>query len=225
MDDCGEELEKLHQPEYMAPRKKLEVLVNIHRIIVDGLTELPRITLQDDEVDRHIDSAEVNDSEKSSDVQQTLDQSEAPRKAQNASSADLILPLLIRLVVLANPTGLASQLMFIQRYRYDPLLKNGEAAYCLINFQAAIQFIENAKPSELGLEDGTLPDFSQQLAHGGVGNEKSAAIEMLRSVRRGETEQANDTRTAAPLPIGGRLKGLTGGKQSSRPQTNPLRHF
>ncbi|PWN20387.1 hypothetical protein BCV69DRAFT_299519 [Microstroma glucosiphilum] len=217
MDDCREELVQLHQRDRMAPRRKLEVLVGIHRIIVDGLSKLPRITLQDNEVDDREDGVQAKDSGSGIEARDSLAQSGMAQKGGNTSSADLILPLLIRLIVLANPTGLASQLMYIQRYRYDALLQNGEAAYCLINFQAAIQFIENAKPSELGLEDSTLPSFSQQLGQSGAGerNEKSAAIEMLRSVKRGESENSNDSRTATPLPIGGRLKGLTGVVNSS----------
>jgi Vacuolar sorting protein 9 (VPS9) domain len=70
--------------------------------------------------------------------------------ASASSSADLILPLLIFTVVQSNPRRLVSNLLFIQRYRPESLLR-GQAAYCLVNFSAVVEFLLNVDMGQLGL--------------------------------------------------------------------------
>lgn len=72
-----------------------------------------------------------------------------PKKPQT-SSADLILPVLLFSIVTSNPPRLASNLLFIQRFRAESLVR-GEASYCLVNVQAAVAFLENVDPPALGL--------------------------------------------------------------------------
>ncbi|CAO1638725.1 unnamed protein product [Sympodiomycopsis kandeliae] len=199
LTQCTSALQLLQSRECLSPKAKMEVLVAVHRIIVEGLDKLPAIKFKADS-----NQPPPGDTSNESQTQEGKRSSES----HNTSSADLILPILIRLIVAANPVALASQLLFIQRYRNEKLLSNGEAAYCLINFQAAVQFIENAKPAELGLDDEALSVMLQE--EGGKG-EKSAAVEMLKHVRQ---EQAGGS-AAADMPVVGRMKGLTGVVNSS----------
>ncbi|KAK4699257.1 hypothetical protein P7C70_g7008, partial [Phenoliferia sp. Uapishka_3] len=68
----------------------------------------------------------------------------------SSSSADLILPLLIYLVVQYNPPKLPSTLNYIQRFRSDLLLR-GEASYCVTNIHAVCEFLNSVDISALGL--------------------------------------------------------------------------
>jgi hypothetical protein len=68
-------------------------------------------------------------------------------------SGDILLPFLIFAVVKANPPDLVSQLLFIQRFRNERV--GGEESYCLTNFMAVAEFLENVDLVALGLEDGT----------------------------------------------------------------------
>jgi phosphopantothenoylcysteine decarboxylase len=72
-----------------------------------------------------------------------------------SSSADLILPLLIYSVVQSNPNQLASHLAFIQRFRADSLVR-GEAAYCLVNMQAVMEFLLTVDLEALGLNAASI---------------------------------------------------------------------
>ncbi|KAH9451437.1 hypothetical protein Pst134EA_025391 [Puccinia striiformis f. sp. tritici] len=60
----------------------------------------------------------------------------------NSSSADLILPILIYLIIKANPNNLISNLNYANRFRYQRLVK-GETDYCLVNFSVSCEFIKN----------------------------------------------------------------------------------
>ncbi|KAG9246240.1 hypothetical protein BJ878DRAFT_456697 [Calycina marina] len=61
-----------------------------------------------------------------------------------SSSADEILPMLIYTLITSPPEGtdVISNLYFIQRFRNESKI-DGEAAYCLTNLEAAINFLEN----------------------------------------------------------------------------------
>lgn len=61
-----------------------------------------------------------------------------------SSSADEILPMLIYTLITSRPEGtdVISNLLFIQRFRNENKM-DGEAAYCLTNLEAAINFLEN----------------------------------------------------------------------------------
>ncbi len=62
---------------------------------------------------------------------------------QSSSSADEILPTLIYTLITSPPEGInvISNLHFIQRFRAASKV-DGEAAYCLVNLEAAITFLE-----------------------------------------------------------------------------------
>ncbi|KAI3484323.1 hypothetical protein L1887_52636 [Cichorium endivia] len=108
--------------------------------------------------------------------------------ADKGTSADLILPLLIYSIVASNPARLASHLLYIQRFRAECLVQ-GETAYCLVNVQAAVAFLENVDVADLGL------DASQIGAHLRVGE----------STRGRTSVQGPEEALAMPARIRGRL--------------------
>ncbi|KZT70854.1 hypothetical protein DAEQUDRAFT_667251 [Daedalea quercina L-15889] len=67
-------------------------------------------------------------------------------------SGDVILPLMIFVVVKANPPRLVSNLLYIQRFRRESAA-GGEEGYCLINLMAVAEFLENVDLEALGLGD------------------------------------------------------------------------
>ena len=68
----------------------------------------------------------------------------------SSSSADEILPTLIYTLITSPMEGInvISNLQFVQRFRAAPKV-NGEAAYCLINLEAAISFLEDVDLASL----------------------------------------------------------------------------
>ncbi|KAK0276389.1 hypothetical protein LTS00_014649 [Friedmanniomyces endolithicus] len=75
----------------------------------------------------------------------------------SSSSADEILPTLIYTLITSPPDGInvVSNLNFIQRFRASSKV-DGEAAYCLVNLEAAISFIETVDLSSLRADE--LPE-------------------------------------------------------------------
>ena len=71
-----------------------------------------------------------------------------------SSSADEVLPTLIYALITSEPSQLNafSDLKFIQRFRGSTRM-DGETAYCLVNFEAAISFLETVDLSSLRAED------------------------------------------------------------------------
>lgn len=229
----------LQTPDCFTPRRKLDVLVSLHRIIVDGLAKLPAIKLKDG------NEADEKGATETSTAASGWDEPAPSKPASgNTTSADLILPVLIRLLIKANPPSLNSHLLFIQRYRSEALLREGggETAYCLINFQAAVQFIENAKPADLGLDDAgrgigldtassstfsaaaTSAASASADADAGSGSRRSA-IELLKNVSSAQQQQQEQQQRPAQQQslmsgaviggVAGRMKGLTGVVNSS----------
>lgn len=72
----------------------------------------------------------------------------------STSSADEILPTLIYTLITSPPEGLnvISNLKFIQRFRGSSKV-DGETAYCLVNMEAAISFLETVDLSSLRAEE------------------------------------------------------------------------
>ncbi|KAI5478917.1 VPS9 domain protein [Pseudohyphozyma bogoriensis] len=228
---AGKELARLQDSSVRSPRAQLDIFVNVHKIIVEGLSGLPPIPLKEptepgpkpnEEVEMddasslnpsrptsrpasvhskaevvdesptfrtprptlergpgsvpeirlpkplsasdlksHSSSSSSLTGELASSVQDATQSSvfdSAPRRdssPSSSSSADLILPLLIYLVVQANPTRLPSTLNFIQRFRTESLMR-GESAYCCTNIQATIEFLTEVDISTLGLSTQNL---------------------------------------------------------------------
>lgn len=72
----------------------------------------------------------------------------------SSSSADEILPTLIYTLITSPPEGInaVSNLNFIQRFRAQGKV-DGEAAYCLVNLEAAISFLETVDLSSLRADE------------------------------------------------------------------------
>ena len=72
----------------------------------------------------------------------------------SSSSADEILPTLIYTLITSPPEGInvVSNLNFIQRFRTASKV-DGEAAYCLVNLEAAISFLETVDLSSLRADE------------------------------------------------------------------------
>lgn len=143
VERCGVQLQLLEDQERLSPSDKLEVLVSAHKIIVEGLARLPRLDLVD-EVDAKKEERERED------IPGDKEADEEKKSTSSTSSADLILPILIYCIVKSNPSRLASNLLYIQRFHAEALAR-GEADYCLVNVQAAVAFLENVEAASLGL--------------------------------------------------------------------------
>lgn len=72
----------------------------------------------------------------------------------SSSSADEILPTLIYTLITSSPESInvVSNLNFIQRFRTSSKV-DGEAAYCLVNLEAAISFLETVDLSSLRADE------------------------------------------------------------------------
>ncbi|CAI6340516.1 unnamed protein product [Periconia digitata] len=75
-----------------------------------------------------------------------------------SSSADEILPTLIYTLITMPPESLnvISHLKFVQRFRGSSRV-DGETAYCLVNLEAAVSFLETVDLSSLRAEEGSTP--------------------------------------------------------------------
>ncbi|POW04688.1 hypothetical protein PSTT_10172 [Puccinia striiformis] len=148
------ELSRLQDSECRSPRDKVGVYVTVHKLIVDGLSSLPPIPMKREGIPIGVVTAG-----KMGPLQATLwmpcilassiylnpllqtgrrstrvpDPSQPTIPRPNSSSADLILPILIYLIIKANPNNLISNLNYANRFRYQRLVK-GETDYCLVNF-------------------------------------------------------------------------------------------
>ncbi|CDS00412.1 related to Phosphopantothenoylcysteine decarboxylase [Sporisorium scitamineum] len=138
---CGAELQRLESASCRSPQAKLEVLVRAHKIAVEGAAELPSIKMRDDDADADDQANEATPA--------------TAKRAGDSTSADLILPILIYSIVSSNPSRLASNLLYIERFRAESLVQ-GETSYCLVNVQAAVAFLENVDVKDLGLDSNQI---------------------------------------------------------------------
>lgn len=83
----------------------------------------------------------------------------------SSSSADEILPTLIYTLITCPPEGInvVSNLNFIQRFRASSKV-DGEAAYCMVNLEAAISFLETIDLPSLRAEE--LPEGPPKISSG-----------------------------------------------------------
>lgn len=166
-DHLTAELQKLSTYSCLTPKQKADVLVHSHKLAVQGLAKLPPVMLRpegepyipekEDTLPRIVEQSEPSDRRVSLEDSPTLDASISTvvPETKSTSGADLILPLIIYAVVKANPAQLASQLMYLQRYR-SAICLEGEASYAIVNLTAVVEFIEHVQLSELGLPDSQV---------------------------------------------------------------------
>jgi hypothetical protein len=74
------------------------------------------------------------------------------RNSKSDMSADAFIPLLIYVVLQANPEHLVSNVQYILRFRNSEML-GGEAGYYLSSLMGAVQFIESLDRSSLTVSD------------------------------------------------------------------------
>ncbi|TXT11100.1 hypothetical protein VHUM_01851 [Vanrija humicola] len=137
-------------------------------------------------------------------------------KPQPTSGADLILPIIIYSVVKSNPAQLASQLMYLRRYR-SAICLEGEANYAIVNLTAVVEFIEHVQLAELGLGDGSDKVISvEDLSPIGLtyldDNADAASIASASSRLRGRVFQVGELAGSA---AGSANKVITGVVDSS----------
>ncbi|RKO96221.1 hypothetical protein CAUPRSCDRAFT_12085 [Caulochytrium protostelioides] len=97
------------------------------------------------------------------------------------TSADVILPLLIALIVDIGPPRLVSSLHFVETYRRAEAIE-GYVAYCFTNLQAAVTFVETMDLSVLTMPADEVAAFER--SHGGTRPEQDHAttVEQQRDV-------------------------------------------
>ncbi|KAF9155721.1 hypothetical protein BG015_008855 [Linnemannia schmuckeri] len=81
------------------------------------------------------------------------------RSEGNSKGADTFLPILIYVVLQANPPNLVSNVQYISRFR-NPDKLQAEAGYYLASLDGAISFIENLEASSLSI---SAADFDSQI--------------------------------------------------------------
>lgn len=289
--DDSTELARLQDSQIRSPRAKLDVFVNLHKIIVENLSRLPPIPLKEPKPDdassssrtsnevemddaslrsrpssraispipppRHSESSDeeallrtprppsiadasqpipeiqlpasitssVNSRSSSPSRELTSSVHDAtsssvfdttPRRSStkpSSSSADLILPLLIYLVVEFNPRHLTSHLLFVQRFRSDSLLR-GEGSYCSTSIHAVIEFLNQVDISALGLSShkvAGMVDFPS--SNGSSGSSRPTSIKGRVSTVTHELDRfVDDANSAIVKTLDSSLRMLFGPK-------------
>ncbi|KAI9890711.1 MAG: hypothetical protein M1814_003641 [Vezdaea aestivalis] len=123
-------------------------------------------------------------------------------KTGSDSSADSFIPLLILVVLQANPEHLVSNVQYILRFRSQEKL-GGEAGYYLSSLMGAVQFIETLDRTNLTVSDS---DFEKNV------EESVSAI----AEKHGPTEEALNP----PRPLSG-LTHISEKSTISNPQVTP----
>ncbi|KAK9350390.1 hypothetical protein V1523DRAFT_83541 [Lipomyces doorenjongii] len=126
------------------------------------------------------------------------------RQTKTEESADKFLPILIYVVIKAQPRHLVSNVQYIMRFR-SPDKLNGEAGYYLSSLQGAISFIESLDRNALNITD---EEFEERVV-------QSVAMIQEKADRR---DAHND------LPTSPRTSTSATGLQA-RTQTPPSRPF
>ncbi|KAA1083115.1 hypothetical protein PGT21_025365 [Puccinia graminis f. sp. tritici] len=136
----------------------------------------------------------------------------------NSSSADLILPILIYLIIKANPNRLISNLNYVNRFRYQRLIK-GETDYCLVNFSVSCEFIKNfvgldgseSFPSQQSTTIPAVAGRSVEQADGSTSRGRAGYGTFPSPIKRGREKTGNseveDALIAASRAVGGVLMG------------------
>ncbi|CAP65389.1 uncharacterized protein PODANS_6_8950 [Podospora anserina S mat+] len=130
------------------------------------------------------------------------------KHAKSDSSADSFMPMLIYVVLHANPEHLVSNVQYILRFRNQEKL-GGEAGYYLSSLMGAIQFIENMDRTTLTITD---EEFEQNV---------EAAVSAIAERHRAESPPPpppqSEKSSALKAPSAGRVSADT--DASLRPDT------
>lgn len=101
------------------------------------------------------------------------------RQSKSEESADGFLPILIYIVLKAQPKNLISNVNYIQRFR-DPERLNGEAGYYLSSLVGAVAFLETLDRSRLSISDDEFEANVEQSVKS-IAEKRSKAEERLLS--------------------------------------------
>ncbi|ROW04586.1 hypothetical protein VMCG_05007 [Cytospora schulzeri] len=121
------------------------------------------------------------------------------KHAKSDSSADSFMPLLIYVVLQANPEHIVSNVQYILRFRNQEKL-GGEAGYYLSSLMGALQFIENMDRTTLTISD---EEFEKNV---------EAAVSAIAERHRLESPPTSATSERAPQSF-----GVLGESSSNRP--------
>ncbi|KAK9318487.1 hypothetical protein V1524DRAFT_419847 [Lipomyces starkeyi] len=118
------------------------------------------------------------------------------------SGADFVLPTLIFSVIQADPPHIASNLAFIQRFRTSKTI-NGEAAYCLTNFEAVVAFLETVDLTTLKVDPGDIQALAARpISAPAIANTLPAsAASSINIVSSASTAISSDTTAGPPSPV------------------------
>ncbi|KAF8947577.1 hypothetical protein BGZ47_008595 [Haplosporangium gracile] len=136
------------------------------------------------------------------------------RSEGNSKGADTFLPILIYVVLQANPPNLVSNVQYISRFR-NPDKLQAEAGYYLASLDGAISFIENLEASSLSISpadfdsqiEKTMTELSQEKA------DTAAAAETAKSVA---SSVVSETGTQGHRKQGTKLATLLAGTAATR---------
>ncbi|KAI9043353.1 uncharacterized protein KD926_003883 [Aspergillus affinis] len=134
------------------------------------------------------------------------------------TSADSFIPLLIYVVLQANPEHLVSNIQYILRFRNQDKL-SGEAGYYLSSLSGAIQFIETLDRTSLTVSDDEF-ERNVEAAVSAIAeqNRKTESVDQKKSSERpAESSQAAPARTSTDTQRGRREAA-----QSSDEDTAPV---
>lgn len=126
------------------------------------------------------------------------------RQTKSEESADGFLPLLIYVVIKAQPQHLISNLNYIQRFRSSERL-GGEPGYYLSSLLGAVAFVENLDKSSLSITDedfdANLERALAQIAEDNAKKEQEAEEEAKqKALAPPETPGRSNSQSPAPPP-------------------------
>lgn len=154
--------------------------------------------------------------------------------ADGDTSADRFVPLLIYVVLRANPEHLVSNVQYILRFR-NPDKLGGEAGYYLSSLMGAIQFIESLDRSSLTITDAEFEKNVEAavaaIAEKPASPPRASAADDERSSRRpgqqyldrdtGESSSRGQLRSVSPRPIQEKIPFTSGSSNYNKSNNKP----
>ncbi|KAI9137568.1 hypothetical protein BKA69DRAFT_1178042 [Paraphysoderma sedebokerense] len=149
------------------------------------------------------------------------------RQAEADTSADMFLPVLIYVVIQANPPKLISNVQYISRFR-NPAKLQSEAGYYLTNLMGAISFIESLEAKNLSISqeafDRNISERMLELERSQLSSSPPIETSILSS---SPITSSTPTTATAPKTIPQTVPSLTSSsstpKSPSFPSLNPER--
>ncbi|GJJ70312.1 Rab5 GDP/GTP exchange factor [Entomortierella parvispora] len=147
------------------------------------------------------------------------------RSEGNSKGADTFLPILIYVVLRANPPNMVSNVQYISRFR-NPDKLQAEAGYYLASLMGAISFIENLEASSLSVSpeefdrqiEKTMAELSQEKADAIAAEaaSRAAAAATSSSIRYTRSPEPGTGHKKQESKLATLLAGTSGTRSSSR---------